>query len=146
MSAHMTGLIIGGVAPAFLFAFANLFIKSSSDLGIGTGPYLLCAGAAILGIGLVISITSSGFAIPLKAGSYAFCAGLTWGAGVALVSIAIAQYKTPMSILVPLFNMNTLVAVLLALWIFAEWKQVHLPRLAIGTVLITVGGILVAKS
>jgi hypothetical protein len=42
--------------------------------------------------------------------------------------------------------MNTLISVLLALWVFAEWKQVKVPQLLIGTLLIMAGGIMVAKS
>lgn len=72
--------------------------------------------------------------------------GFLGGIGSVLVSIGIVKYSAPLGKLVPLFNMNTLVTVLLALWLFAEWKEVQVPRLLIGSILIVVGGILVARS
>jgi hypothetical protein len=42
--------------------------------------------------------------------------------------------------------MNTLITVLLALWVFAEWKTVHIPQLLLGSILIVIGGTLVARA
>lgn len=48
--------------------------------------------------------------------------------------------------LVPLFNMNTLVAVCLGLLVFSEWKNVHVLQLAVASVLIIIGGILATNA
>jgi len=58
----------------------------------------------------------------------------------------LVKHDAPISIIVPLFNMNSLVSVLLGLWIFAEWRDVNTVKLLAGTVLITAGGTLVATS
>ncbi len=42
--------------------------------------------------------------------------------------------------------MNTLVAVCIGLVAFAEWKDVHISKLIIGSVLVVIGGTLVANS
>jgi transporter family protein len=56
------------------------------------------------------------------------------------------KFETPIAKLTPLYNMNTLIVVLLALWIFAEWKEVKVLQLLIGAVLIVMGGVLVARA
>jgi transporter family protein len=71
--------------------------------------------------------------------------GLSWGSGSVLVAIAINNYKTPLSVLAPLYNMNTLVAVVGALFIFSEWRDVNVVRLIIGSLLIIGGGVLVSS-
>jgi len=70
--------------------------------------------------------------------------GIAWGAGVLLVALAINNYKAPLSVLAPLYNMNTLVTVLGALFIFSEWKDVNVIKLIIGSILIVGGGVLVS--
>jgi len=70
--------------------------------------------------------------------------GLCWGVGVLLVSMAISRYDTKLSILAPLYNMNTLVTVIGALIIFSEWKDVNVVKLIIGALLIVAGGVLVS--
>src|SRR5688500_18601558 len=62
-----------------------------------------------------------------------------------LVSFALLKLRTPISVLAPLYNMNTLVAVILGLWIFAEWRDVQALPLILGTAMITMGGIIVAR-
>jgi hypothetical protein len=42
--------------------------------------------------------------------------------------------------------MNTLVAVCIGLVAFAEWKDVHISKLIVGSVLVVIGGTLVANS
>ena len=72
--------------------------------------------------------------------------GLTWAVAAGLVAFALSKYSTPISKLVPLYNMNTLVAVCIGLVAFAEWKDVHISKLIIGSVLVVIGGTLVANS
>ncbi len=66
--------------------------------------------------------------------------------GAGLVTIGIAQYGALLAKIVSLYNMNTIATGLLVLWIFAEWKQVQVPRLLVGTALTILGGILVARA
>jgi hypothetical protein len=50
------------------------------------------------------------------------------------------------SVIVPLYNMNTLVAVGIGLVLLGEWKDVNLWRLLSGAALIVVGGVLAGTS
>ena len=47
-----------------------------------------------------------------------------------------------MSVLVPLYNMNTLVAVGIGLVLLGEWRDVSVWRLLAGAALIVAGGVL----
>ncbi|MCB9143176.1 MAG: hypothetical protein H6646_12980, partial [Anaerolineales bacterium] len=56
------------------------------------------------------------------------------------------RFDGQISQLVPLYNMNTLVAVLIGLVVLAEWRTVDPRKLAIAAILIVLGGILAARS
>lgn len=144
MSAQMIGLIVGGLLPAIFYGLSAVFAKASNSAGIGLGYYILTMGAAAVMTGFVCLVTVSDRTFSLAAGRDAFLAGATWAIGSVLVAIALARFKAPIAQLVPLYNMNTLVGVLLGLWIFAEWQGLNVPYLLIGSVLIIIGGTLVA--
>lgn len=146
MSPQTTGLIIGGLFAALLYGISNLFTKASTQAGIGIGWYLIVIGVVVTMAGLVFFFIIPDQPFSFRAGAYAGLLGLFWGLGTGCIAIALTQYQVPLGKLVPIFNMNTLISVLLALWIFAEWKQVRVPQLLIGSVLIVVGGTLVAKA
>jgi len=147
MSSQTLGIIIGGFIPAFLYGMSIIFTKASQQAEIGIGPYLVILSMSIFLVGLLLYfLPVGGNALSLKSGTHAFLAGLSWAFGAAGVMTALTLYAVPVGNLVPLFNMNTLVAVLLALWIFAEWKQVRVPQLLIGSILIIIGGTLVARA
>jgi uncharacterized membrane protein len=71
---------------------------------------------------------------------------VTWAIAAGLVAVALTSYGVPVARLVPLYNMNTLVAVLLALVVFSEWRDVNAVKLLVGSLLIIAGGSLVATS
>ncbi len=146
MNHQSLGILIGGLLPAILFGLVGVFQKSSTRAGIGLGLYLLCAGLGVAIAGVAVYWAVPDKTISTKSGSFAVAIGLFWGLGLALVAIAMVKYTTPLSTLVPLYNMNTLVAVLLALVVFAEWRDVNVTRLLAGAALIVVGGTLVAKA
>tara|TARA_Y100000310_G_scaffold329686_1_gene399996 strand:- start:279 stop:719 length:441 start_codon:yes stop_codon:yes gene_type:complete len=146
MSTQTVGLLIGGLVPALAYTVSNTLSKSSTQAGIGVGPYLLFIGLGILIVGVVFTYAMPYGSVSLRSGSYSLILGLFWGVGTGAVALALTQYQAPISKLVPLFNMNTLFSVLLALWIFAEWKQVRVPQLLLGSVLIVIGGTLVARA
>lgn len=145
MSTQATGILLGILAAA-LYGLSGIFAKASTQAGIGLGWYLFICGIAIAGVGIGSSLFLSNGTLSMKSGLHAAGLGLTWGVGTAVVAIALTKYQIPLGKIVPLYNMNTLVAVLLALWIFAEWKQVHVPTLLIGSLLVIIGGTLVARA
>jgi drug/metabolite transporter (DMT)-like permease len=146
MSSQATGLLIGGLLPALLYSLGNICLKAANDSGIDIGPYLAVIGGSVLLVSLLFFLLSPGGEISLRSGLYTLGMGASWAIGTGLVAIAIARYGIPLGKVVPLFNMNTLLSVLLALWIFAEWKSVHVPRLLLGSALIVLGGVLVTRS
>ena len=145
-SPQTIGLIIGGLLPALVYGVSVIFTKASIQSGIGIGLYLVIIGLSISLTGAVYYLFEPDSTFSLRAGGYAFAFGITWGIATGLIAIVLARFHTPLSQLIPLYNMNTLIGVLLALWIFAEWRQVHVPTLLMGSILIVAGGVLVARA
>lgn len=143
MQPQFAGLLIGGFLPAIIYGFTGLFAKASTHTGIGTGPYLIIIGVAIAVVGVVFSLVVPDRTLSTRSGIEALLMGLTWGIGTGLIAIGLSHYRLPISKLVPLYNMNTLVTILLSLIIFAEWQQVNVLKLIVGAVLIMIGGVLV---
>jgi glucose uptake protein GlcU len=103
-------------------------------------------GLAIVTTGVVIHLLLPDPAFTARGGLFAAATGFFWAIGAALVAVALARYGVTIARIVPLYNMNTLVAVLIGLVVFAEWKDVNTAKLVAGAVLITVGGGLVANA
>ncbi len=143
---HMMGILIGGLLPALIFGIGGFFQKASIQAGIGIGPYLLCAGLGAVIAGALFCAFMPNRTISISSGSYAVLIGVCWTVAMGLVAMALFKYGTPLSRLAPLYNMNTMVVVLLSLWLYSEWKNVHVTPLLIGALLIVVGGTLVARS
>lgn len=143
-SMQMTGLLVGGLAPALLYGLFGILQKSSNQSDIGLGPYLVGIGIGVVLIGGVSYGLWPNRNLPPVAFSYTVLMGSFWAAGTALVAVGLTRYNTPISKLVPLYNMNTLITVLLGLLIFAEWQNVSVIKLLLGAALIIVGGVLVA--
>jgi len=144
MSTHVTGLLLGGVCPAILLGVYAVLLKAGSKASLGLGPFLFLLGTSILAASGIAFAVSPGRSFDLGAGKYVVLAGLTWAASTALISYAISRHDMAISQLTPIFNTNTLVAVVLGLLIFAEWRDVHLVKLLSGTALIMLGGWLVS--
>lgn len=145
MTPQILGLIIGGLIPSLLFSMNGILNKLSVQTGMGVASFMLFTG-----IGVALASIPFFFLLPSSLSSkgvaLSLLTGASWGAGIGFVAYAILKYKTPLSQLVPLYNMNTLVVVLLSLLIFAEWKEVAMLKLIIGAILVVVGGTLVASA
>ena len=146
MTANVLGIIVGGVVPASCFGLSGVFAKSSTNHGISTGLYLLIVGAAVLVTGGIYCFAENEYTISLRSGIFATLAGLVWAVGAGLVAFALNQYGTPISKLVPLYNTNTLIAVVLGVWVFAEWKELSVSQLLVGSIFVVIGGVLVARA
>ncbi len=146
MSSKAIALLIGGFLPAFIYGGSAIFQKFSTNIGISISTYLVAVGlgVAIAGLGFYFFDNTVPFSI--KASSFAGLFGLTWGIASGLVAYSLLQFNIPISQLVPLYNMNTLIAVLLALVIFSEWKELHTVKLLVGSILIVIGAIFVANA
>ncbi|MDD4287959.1 MAG: hypothetical protein PHO20_00020 [Candidatus Peribacteraceae bacterium] len=146
MTPQTTGLIIGGLLPALLYGASAIFQRGSTGIGIGIGPFMIAAGIAVLLTGTALLWLDLGREWSVRSALLAMGSGAAWGIGTSLVAVALVRYGIPLGKLVPLYSMNSLIAVTLALWIFAEWKQVKVPQLLIGSILIVIGGTLVARA
>ena len=146
MTPELLGLVIGGIVPALLYGVSNIFQKVSTNAGIGIGIYLFIVGISVSLVGSAFYLAVPDRTINIRSALGAGMMGLLWGVGAGAVSYSLLRYQAPLGKLVPLYNMNTLVAVLLALWIFSEWKEVNLPQLLAGSILIIFGGVLVARA
>ncbi len=140
------GVWLGGILPAVVLGVFGVLLKASGQAGLGASGLLLTMAVATAAVGLGLrGWPGQPAATPAGLG-YAALAGLLWAICQALILLAVTRWQTPISKLVPLFNMNTLVAVLLGLIWFGEHHSVSLPKLITGAVLIVAGGILVARA
>ena len=147
MSTQALGLILGGRLPALLFGLSNVFAKASNTAGISLGLYVVTIGLTVALVGGVLHMLQNGdSSFSGKGLLFAICVGLAWATGTACVAYALVQHSARISVLAPLFNMNSLVSVLLGMWLFAEWRDIDTPKLLGGALLIVIGGSLVASA
>jgi hypothetical protein len=146
MSKSTLGLVIGGLLPALLFGLSGVCQKSSARAGISVGPYLLIIGCIVVLAGTLVTVFQQEAAVNWRSAGYTTCYGVLWSSGVACIAVALRYFDVQISQLVPLYNMNTLVAVVLGLVLFAEWRDLHAGKLLLGAILIVAGGVLAATS
>ena len=146
MSSNYMGIILGGILPAVIFGIGGIFIKASNQQGISPNYFLLFSGIGAVVISILSFMVFKEKSISFQSGLYAFIVGVTWVGGILFVSLVLTRYNTPLSILSPLNCTACLVTVILALLIFSEWKETHVVRLIIGTVLIIIGAMFVSTS
>jgi len=119
-------------------------VKCSVVAGAGTWEFLVLFGITLAAIGAVCRIRSYGGAIPRAAVLTGIATGVLWSLGTGLNLVALGRLGASISQITPLFNMNTLVVVLLGLWVFREHQQVRPAPLVAGAVAIIFGAVLVA--
>jgi uncharacterized membrane protein len=146
MPLHMKGLLIGGLLPAVLFGLAGLLQKIYGRTEGGHGPYLLFIGLGVLLCGGLFWFQEGNRTVTITSGLAATFIGVFWALGMMLVLIGLSKYNAPLAQLAPLYNMNTLIVTLLALAFFAENRDVAVLKLLAGTLLIVLGGTLVARA
>jgi len=144
MSSQLLGLLIGGILPAFFYGVSNVFAKASTNAGMSVGGHLFFIGIAISAIGIVFNQFLPGSIPSLVAVASSAMQGFCWAVGTGCVVLGLLKYQAPLSKLVPLYNMNTLVTAGLALLIFLEWRDANPVQLLLGAGLIVIGGILVS--
>ena len=146
MNAHLSGLIIGGLIPSFIFGVFGFMQKVCMRLGMGIGPFFVVVGGTVALVGLCCSWFIAGCAVTIIGGIHAVAFGLLWSLGISLILLAVSRFGANISQLAPLYNTNTLITVVLGLLFFAEWKEVQTALLLAGTMLIVVGTVIVAPS
>lgn len=76
---------------------------------------------------------------------YGGCFGATT-VGFSCLAIGLTVSGQPVSRLVPLVNMSTLVTVILGLLVFKEYKELNTVNLLAGSILIVAGGAIVSRA
>ncbi|MDJ0902248.1 MAG: hypothetical protein QNJ55_25945 [Xenococcus sp. MO_188.B8] len=148
ISNNMLGIMIGGILPALLYGVSIIAMKAGAEYKISTSSYLMVIGIVIFIVGLLSKQILNFPRTPATfAGlGFAIASGALWALGTTLVNYSMVKFGTPIAILTPLYNMNTLVAVLGGMLLFAEWKTVQSLPVFIGTILVVCGGVLLSKS
>jgi uncharacterized membrane protein len=146
MTPKQLALLVGGVLPAFLLGFAGIFQKLAMNGSMGTGPFLIVTGATTMIVGGIFTLCENDGTHAPRAVGYTVLFALMWGSASGLISLALRKLGGQMSQLVPLYNMNTLIAVLAGLMMLSEWRTVSPPRILLAAAMIIVGGILAARS
>ena len=146
MSKQMLAILVGGFLPAVLFGVAGVLQKTASKTGIGPGPYVLVIGVVATTVGAVMTLVWQDTSITWSGAGHTAGFAVLWAVAVAAIMIALGRFEGPVSVIVPLYNMNTLIAVLLGLVLLGEWGNVNGWRLLAGAVLIVAGGALAGTS
>lgn len=133
------GLIIGGILPAVIFGFTGILARLASERGIAAPAYVFWIGVGFILSALLAYPIFKTYDWNFNSALISIVIGIAQAVGMAMVFYAIMVLSTPLSQLVPLYNTNTLVAVLLSLVIFSEWKDVDVAKLMLGATLIVVG-------
>jgi len=141
----MQNWILYGIIASFFFALNTIIYKIAYQKG-NFSPYY---GTFIFGLGVVFIfgvflLFKPSFDFEWKSSSIALIAGITWGLGFLAVADAIAQ-KADIARLAPIYNTNTLLAVLLGIIFLKEIPNAsQIFRVIAGAVLIVIGSILVS--
>ena len=148
MNQNTIGIIVGGLLPSLFYGFSTITMKAGAKYNISTSSYMMIIGVVIFLVGLISTqiIESPESNLNKSAILLAILSGTLWALGTTLVNYSIVKFDTPLAILTPLYNTNTLVAVLGGMILFAEWKLVNTIPVLIGTILVVLGGIFLAKA
>jgi hypothetical protein len=146
MKMNSLAVLIGGVLPALLLGLSSIFQKTSAKAGIATGPFFIVVGVVVVLVGAVITALERDVTFNATSALHACIYGVLWASGIACIAVALRRYDAQISQLVPLYNMNTLVAVVVGLALLAEWQKVDSGKLLLATALTITGGILAAAS
>ena len=145
MTKHQLALLIGGVVPALLLGLSSICQKLGAAAGLGAGPMLIAIGLTSTVVGCVFCADGD---LSWSRGGVAYSClfGLCWATATGCIGLALKKYDAQISQLVPLYNMNTLVAVVIGLVALSEWQHLHPGRLLLGASLTIAGGVLAAPS
>src|SRR3989344_74263 len=134
-----------GLIAAFFFALNTILYKIAQQKG-NFSPYY---GVLMFGIGVMIVagaffLSNPSFEFEWKSSGLAIIAGAVWAIGMIAVAIAISQ-KADVARLAPIYNINTILAVLMGIIFLNEIPDMsQMIRIISGAVLIVVGAVMVS--
>ena len=146
MSKQGLAILIGGLLPAFFLGVSGVLQKTASRTGIAPGPYILIIGLVVAAVGGIVTLAQRDATFTASGAIQTAGFAVLWSAGIFGIMLGLGKYEGQVSVIVPLYNMNTLVAVGIGLVLLGEWQGVNLWRLVAGAVLIVAGGVLAGTS
>jgi uncharacterized membrane protein len=146
MSKQWTAILIGGLLPAVFLGISSVFQKTASRAGIAPGFYLLIIGIVVALVGAAVALVQRDASVSASGAVQTVGFAILWSVGILGIMLGLGRYEGQVSVLVPLYNMNTLVAVGIGLVLLGEWRDVNAWRLLAGAALIVAGGVLAGTS
>lgn len=146
MSNQSLAIVIGGLLPAVFLGLSGVLQKTAARTGIAPGPYILIIGLVVAAIGGVVMLVQRNITLTVSGAIQTAGFAILWGTAVLGIMLGLGKYEGQVSVIVPLYNMNTLVAMGIGLVVLGEWKDVNVWKLVTGGVLIVVGGVLAGTS
>lgn len=141
----MESWIFYGIVAAIFFGINTVIFKIAIQKGNLNAGY----ASLFFGIGVVITFLAYYFSSPnwqfeWKSTSIAVIAGVIWAVGFLAIAVAIAN-KGNVAQLAPIYNANTIIAVILGIFLLKEIPNMsQMIRIIIGAVLIVAGAVLVS--
>ena len=139
-------ILIGGIIPSVFLGLGTVLMKLSLKGGISLPFYLVLVGAAVLLYGGTSLFLTNERNLTLQGGLFAFGMGLTWSTAIFCMSYSISKLNMPVSVIAPLTNSNALIAVVLSMIIFSEWRDLNISKVFVGTLFIISGATLVSMA
>ena len=143
---EIKSIIIGGLIPALLIGVCAILMKLSLKGGISLPIYLSIVGGTIMLCGLCGVFFASDRSVNWTSTGWAMSMGATWALATYCMIYAVDELKLPVSVMAPLTNSNAIVAVIIGAIVFAEWKDLNMTKVSIGTVLTVIGATIVSTS
>ena len=144
----MENWLIYGLIASVCFGVNAIIYKVAATKGQGLNPYLggLSIGAGVFLFFLLVFLVKSQKFTPNWTGiTLAIISGVLWAIGMLMIALAVAK-KGDISRLAPLYNTNTLIAVLLGILFLKEIPTgTAVFKVISGSVLIVIGAILVSS-
>lgn len=144
----MQSWLIYGLIASLCFGVNAIIYKVAATKGQGLNPF---QGALSAGIGVILFfiivyfVKSSGFTPNWTGVSLAILAGIIWAIGFLAIALAIAN-KGDIAKLAPIYNTNTLIAVILGIIFLKEIPQgAAIIKVISGAILIVIGSVLVSS-
>ncbi|MDP3935126.1 MAG: hypothetical protein Q8Q46_02850 [Candidatus Giovannonibacteria bacterium] len=139
MEIFKSSLILALLASLF-FAGCAISLK----LITGTGPHsdiIIWLGVAVIFIGCIWKFAEGGaFSGSLPLISYSILGGALWALGMICVIFAFEGRGGHISLVAPLYNINTIWVMIAGLVFFKEYEKVSVPYALTGSMLIVLGG------
>lgn len=146
MSKQWMAVVIGGLLPAVFLGLSGVLQKTAARTGIAVGPYVVVVGLVVAGVGGIVTLVQRDATVTTSGAVQTAGFAVLWSTAILGIMLGLGKYEGQVSVIVPLYNMNTLVAVGIGLVALGEWKDVNLLRLLSGASLIVVGGVLAGTS